>query len=187
MTATRRTNEDDEDEDEELEAPLEDGAAAPSGVAGPDEAAAAGSQVAELKDKWLRALAEMDNVRRAARTECEQVRRYGATPLLQGLLGVLDNLQRALAAPPAGIDPDWVAGLRLIERQFTDALAANGVLPVPAEPGQRFDPTVHRAIMEQDSDQVDPGSILAVAVPGYRLHDRLLREAQVVVARAPQD
>jgi molecular chaperone GrpE len=186
MTAKRSANED--EEDEELEAPDEDGASAPPDVDAPDEAAAGvESQVAELKDKWLRTLAEMDNVRRAARIECEQARRYGATPLLQGLLSVLDNLQRALAAPPAGIDPEWLAGLRLIERQFTDTLAANGVVPVPAETGQRFDPTMHRAIMEQESDEVDPGSILAVAVPGYRLHDRLLREAQVVVARAPQD
>jgi len=186
MTAMRSAK--DDDEDEELEAEGEDGASATPGVAAPDDAAAgAESQVAELKDRWLRALAEMDNVRRAARIECEQARRYGATPLLQGLLGVLDNLQRALAAPPAGIDPDWLAGLRLIERQLMDTLAANDVLPVPAEKGQRFDPTVHRAIMEQESDEVDPGTILAVAVPGYRLHDRLLREAQVVVARAPQD
>ena len=187
MTAMRHA---DDEEDEELEAEGEDGASAPPGIAAEDEAGAgagAESQVAELKDKWLRTLAEMDNVRRAARIECEQARRYGATPLLLGLLGVLDNLQRALAAPPAGIDPDWLAGLRLIERQFTDALAADGVVPVPAEKGQRFDPTVHRAIMEQESDEVDPGTILALAVPGYRLHDRLLREAQVVVARAPEE
>jgi molecular chaperone GrpE len=142
------------------------------------------SQVAELKDKWLRALAELENVRRAARIEGEQARRYGATPALQALLGVLDNLQRALATPPAAIDPEYLAGLQLIEQQFADALAAQGVSPVPAQKGQRFDPSVHRALMEQESDEVEPGAILTLVVPGYRLHDRLLREAQVVVARA---
>ena len=162
---------------------------APEAPAPRDAAAAAeatgGTQLAEVKDKWLRALAELENVRRASRIEGEQVRRYGSAPLLQALLGVLDNLQRALAAPPAGIDADYVAGLQLIERQFADSLAAHGVLPVPAEKGQRFDPTVHRALMEQESDEVPPGTIVSLVVPGYRLHDRLLREAQVIVARAP--
>jgi molecular chaperone GrpE len=166
-----------EDEDDELEVPVE-----PASEDGLEPPAAS----AELKDKWLRALAELENVRRASRIESEQVRRYGAAPLLAALLGVLDNLQRALAAPPAGIDADYLAGLQLIERQFTDALTAHGVLPIPAQKGQRFDPTVHRALMEQESDEVEPGSILTLVVPGYRLHDRLLREAQVVVARAPQ-
>ncbi|HVQ24962.1 MAG TPA: nucleotide exchange factor GrpE, partial [Planctomycetota bacterium] len=159
----------------------------PGGAGDPTESPPAGeAQLAELKDKWLRALAELENVRRASRIESEQVRMYGATPLLQALLGVLDNLQRALAAPPAGLDREYLAGLQLIERQFADTLAAYGVKPVPAERGQRFDPTLHRALMEQESSEVEPGAILTPVVPGYRLHDRLLREAQVVVARAPQ-
>ncbi|HZJ69567.1 MAG TPA: nucleotide exchange factor GrpE, partial [Planctomycetota bacterium] len=89
-------------------------------------------------------------------------------------------------APPAGLDREYLAGLQLIERQFADTLAAYGVKPVPAERGQRFDPTLHRALMEQESSEVEPGAILTPVVSGYRLHDRLLREAQVVVARAPQ-
>lgn len=173
-------------DDDDFEA--DDGAAAAAApeTSALDEAGAGHeAQLAELKDKWLRALAELENVRRASRIESEQVRMYGATPLLQALLGVLDNLQRALAAPP-DIDPEYLAGLQLIERQFADTLAAYGVKPVPAEKGQRFDPTVHRAIMEQESTEVEPGAILTPVVAGYRLHDRLLREAQVVVARAPQ-
>jgi molecular chaperone GrpE len=105
--------------------------------------------------------------------------------VILGLLSVLDNLQRALAAPPESLDPDYLAGLQLIERQFLDVLATHGVTPVPAERGTPLDPALHRALMEQDSDEVAPGCILVVAVTGYRLHDRLLREAQVVVARAP--
>jgi len=157
-----------------------DGAAAPSDEAADD------ARLAELKDKWLRALAELENVRRAARLEGEQVRLYGSTPLLRAMLGVLDDLQRALASPPAGLEPEYLSGLRLIERNFIDALAAHGVQLVAAEPGGRFDPSVHRAIMEQDSDTVEPGAILATVQAGYRLHDRLLREAHVIVARAPK-
>jgi molecular chaperone GrpE len=149
----------------------------------PDETAA--DPVAEITDRWLRAKAELENMRRAARLETEQARRYGAGPAILGLLTVLDNLQRALASPPASLDEEYFAGLRLIERQFLDVLALHAVTPVPAERGTPLDPAVHRALMEQPSDEVAPGCILLVAVPGYRLHDRLLREAQVVVARAP--
>lgn len=170
-------------DDDEYE--IDEGAAAAPETSAAEAPAEAEAQLAELKDKWLRALAELENVRRASRIESEQVRMYGATPLLLALLGVLDNLQRALAAPPAGIDKEYLAGLQLIERQFTDTLAAHGVKPVPADKGQRFDPTLHRALMEQESTEVEPGAILTPVVPGYRLHDRLLREAQVVVARAP--
>jgi molecular chaperone GrpE len=142
-------------------------------------------QVAELKDKWLRARAELENVRRTARQEVELAHRYGASPALLGVLGVLDNLQRALDAPPESVYPDYLAGLRLIEQQFCDVLTTCGVERVPGQKGTPFDPSVHRALLEQETDEVPPGTILTVAVEGYRLHDRLLREAQVVVAKAP--
>jgi molecular chaperone GrpE len=142
-------------------------------------------QIAELKDKWLRARAELENVRRAARQEIDHAHRYGASSVLTGLLGVLDNLQRALASPPETLDPDFQAGLQLIEQHFRDVLATHGVERVPGEKGAPFDPSVHRALLEQETDEVPPGTILSLALEGYRLHDRLLREAQVVVARAP--
>jgi molecular chaperone GrpE len=142
-------------------------------------------QVAELQDKWLRARAEIENVRRAARQDVDQARRYGAAPALLALVAVLDNLQRALAQAPPGTDEDFLRGLRLTEQQFLTALESNGVTPVPAAPGQPFDANLHRALLTQPSSEVPPGSILHVALPGYRLHDRLLREAHVVVASQP--
>jgi len=153
------------------------------------EAAGAGSveqELVELQAKWLRARADLENVRRTLRQEADTARRYGAAPVLAGLLEVLDNLQRAVAAPPAGIDPTFLHGLQLIEQQFRTVLESHGVSPVPAARGQPLDPNLHRALMEQPSDEVPPGTILLTAVPGYRLHDRLLREAQVIVARAPR-
>jgi molecular chaperone GrpE len=139
----------------------------------------------ELTDKWLRARADLENVRRTSRLDADEARRYGAAPALAGLLEVLDNLQRALATAPEGLDEDFAQGVALIEDQFRRVLAAHGVSPVPAETGMPFDPGMHRALIEQPSSDVPPGSILVVAVPGYKLHDRLLREAQVIVARAP--
>jgi len=181
------------------EAAASDGGAGASDTSGAATGAEAGGadgglsrfaaqQVAELQDKWLRARADIENVRRSMRLDVDSARRYGAAPVLTGLLEVLDNLQRALAAPPAGIDPTFLHGLQLIEQQFLAVLAAHGVTPVPAARGQMLDPNSHRALMEQPSDEVAPGAILQVAAPGYRLHDRLLREAQVIVARAlPRD
>ncbi len=143
-------------------------------------------QLADLRDRWLRARAELENVRRAARLDVDQSRRFGAAPALLALIGVLDNLQRALGAAPPGLDEGFQNGLKLIERQFLDALLAQGVTEVPAAAGTTFDPKLHRALMEQPTEGAAPGTILHVAVPGYRLHDRLLREAQVVVARRPE-
>ena len=160
------------------------------GPPGPDAPAApaepaAQAQLAELNDKWLRARAELENVRRAARLDVDAARRYGAAPALAALLSVLDNLQRALSAPPSGAPADFLQGLRFIAQQFAAALAEQGVTPVPAEPGQALDPRCHQALLEEPSDAQPPGCILRVALAGYRLHDRLLRPAQVVVAREP--
>jgi molecular chaperone GrpE len=161
-----------------------DAGGAPDGLA----AATAPSledQVVELHDRWLRTRAEMENLRRSLRQEADTARRYGAAPVLAALLEVLDNLQRALASPPANVDPGFLQGVQLIEQQFRSVLESHGVAPVPAEKGQAPDPNLHRILMEQPSADVAPGTILMTVVPGYRLHDRLLREAQVVVARAP--
>ncbi len=141
--------------------------------------------VAELTDRWLRARAELENVRRAARQEVESARRFGPAPAFTALLAVLDNLQRALAAPPAGVPDDFLQGLHLIERQFLAVLEEHGVSRVVPEPGQPLDPRAHHALMEEDAPDLPPGSVVRTVLPGYRLFDRLLRPAQVTVARAP--
>lgn len=144
-------------------------------------------EIMQWHDKWLRAKAEAENVRKTSAQELATARRYGAAAPLLGLLDVLDNLQRALEAPPEGTDETFLTGLRLIEQQFLGVLEAHGVTPVPAEKGMPLDPMLHRALLEQPSDEVEPGRILVVALTGYKLHDRLLREAQVVVARTPDE
>ena len=144
------------------------------------------TQVAELKDKWLRARAELENLRRTSRQDVDTARRFGAAPAFTRLLDVLDNLRRALAAAPAGAPADFLQGLALIEQQFLAVLEEHGVSAVPAEPGQALDPRMHQAIAETDAPDAAPGTIVGVPVSGWRLHDRLLRPAQVVVARAPR-
>ena len=141
--------------------------------------------VESMKDKWLRALAETENARKRARSDVDDARRYGTADLLRSLLPVLDNLQRALASPPAGLDPQFLEGLQLIEQQWIATMAAIGVVAVPAEIGAPLDPSLHRALLEQPTEDHPAGTIVAEIARCYRLHDRLLREGQVVVARAP--
>ena len=160
----------------------------PDAFTDPDEQAAGGepapdAQLAELTDKWLRARAEIENVRRAARQDVDAARRFGAAPAITSLLAVLDNFQRALAAPPAAVPADFLQGLHFIEQQFLAVLEEHGVSRLTPEPGQPLDPRVHQALHEEDAPGVAPGAIVRVLLPGYRLHDRLLRPAQVVVAR----
>ena len=170
----------------------EDGGAAETDAAAPDAtrpgADAAEAPVETLEDvkaKWLRALADAENARKRARADVDDAQRFGSTQLLTSLLPVLDNLQRALAAPPADLDPQFLEGLRLIEQQWLGVLAAHGVRPVPAEIGAPFDPNSQRALLEQPTDEHPPGAVVAEIARCYTLHDRLLREGQVVVARAP--
>ena len=100
------------------------------------------------------------------------------------MLPVLDNLRRAVEhAGEAGAEDFFVSGLELVVREFETALERLGVVPVPAV-GERFDPTMHDAIAAEESDDVEEDTVVAELVPGYRLHDRLLRPAMVRVVRA---
>lgn len=150
-----------------------------------EQLAAKDELIAEKEDKVLRAMAELQNVRRRANLDVDDARRYGSAPLLTELLSAIDNLQRALAHPPEGTDQGFLDGLALIEQSLLATLADHGVSSVDAQRGQTPDPTVHRVLLEQEDSELEPGRITAEIVRGYRLHDRLLREAQVAVSKAP--
>ncbi|MFT7464371.1 MAG: molecular chaperone GrpE [Pseudohongiellaceae bacterium] len=142
-------------------------------------------QVLDLEAKWLRSRADLDNTRRRARLDVEEARAFSGTSLLQSLLPVLDALQRALATSTADDSDPVLEGLRLTEQQFEAVLAANGVKPVAAALGSTCDPAIHRVLIEQPSEDFEPGQIVSEVMKGYTLNDRLLREAQVVVAAKP--
>jgi molecular chaperone GrpE len=158
----------------------------PAEPEGGDATSTPEAQLAELTDKWLRARTELENVRRAARQDMDAARRFGAAPAFTSLLAVLDNLQRALAAPPPAVPADFLQGLQFIEQQFVAVLGEHGVSRILPEPGAPFDPRLHQAVQEEASPDLPPGSVARVLMPGYRLHDRLLRPAQVIVARRPE-
>jgi molecular chaperone GrpE len=133
----------------------------------------------ERDAQYLRLAADFENFRRRRAQETLDRARYASEAAAVALLPVLDNLQRAIQHAPEG-DP-MVDGVRMVARQFEDALAAIGVTAIEAE-GQPFDPALHEAIGGEESPDVAEDTVVQVLQPGYRLHDRVLRPALVRVA-----
>jgi len=144
-------------------------------------------QVDEKQDRLLRALAESENVKRRAQREREDYVRYANESLLRDLIPVLDNLDRALeAARATGESPGVVGGVELIQRELLKVLERAGVTRYSAL-GQPFDPTRHEAIARVVSPDAKPGTVVGETLPGYLLHNRVLRAALVSVAAAPDE
>lgn len=148
-----------------------------------DPLAAAQEEIAALKDRLLRAAAEAENARKRAERQAADARAYAIDRFARDLLSVADNLGRALGARPAQPDPaiaPVLSGLELTERELASVLERHGVVRVGA-PGDRFDPNLHQAVAQAPSHH-PAGVIAEVFQPGYRLADRTLRAAMVVVS-----
>lgn len=138
------------------------------------------NEIRQLNDRWLRSEAEMDNLRRRTRRELEENAKFANQRLLVDLMEGVDNLQRALGAANQAAEGSLVAGVQIVASQFEDVLKRHGCERVPTV-GQTFDPNVHEAIQMMACES-PAGSIVQEVRSGYRLHDRLIRPAQVVVA-----
>lgn len=141
---------------------------------------------AEKKDAWdkmLRVAADLENLRKRQRREVDDARHDTKTRVLKEMLPVVDNLERALQANPAGENDPVLDGVRLVQRQFLQALERLEVTPIEAE-HQPFDPNLHEAISQQESAEHPPGTVIAVLQRGFKSGDRLLRPSLVVVAKA---
>ena len=147
---------------------------------------AARKEAEENRDKYLRAAAELDNFRKRAARDLETARKFGAERLAQALLPVRDSLAAGLAASSAGDPKAVIQGQEATLRLLDDALVAAGVTEIDPK-GEPFDPAKHEALTVVPSDEVEPNSVLEVIQKGYQLHDRLLRAARVIVARARDD
>ncbi len=150
-----------------------------------DGAAALQQEIDTLRDQLLRLAADFDNYRKRANREQQEVREYGTTNVLNEILPVLDNLDRALAHSEGDKSP-VVAGVRLVVKQFHDVLSRFGVQPF-ASVGVPFDPERHEAVAQLPTSEHKPGTIVEELQKGYLLRDRLLRPARVVVATAPEE
>jgi molecular chaperone GrpE len=163
----------------EVEAPSTPVVAVPSLEA---ELVTANAKAKDNWDKYLRATADLENYRRRAKRDLDDAKAESKTRVLKEMLPVVDNLERALAHTDGTDAASLLEGVRLVLRQFSHALDKCEVAAIDAE-GKPFDPNQHEAIGQQDSDQ-PPGSVVSVLQKGYRLTDRLLRPALVIVARA---
>ena len=144
-------------------------------------------QLADKQDRLLRALAEVDNVKRRTQRERDEYVRYANEGLVRDLLPILDNFDRALEAARATQEAAKVVeGVALIQRELLKALERIGVTRYSAV-GERFDPNRHEATGRVVSVNQPPDTVVAELTPGYVLNGRLLRPAQVVVAAAPDE
>ena len=138
-----------------------------------------------LKEQLLRTAADFDNFRKRTKKDLDESERRGREETVRELLPVFDNLERAVAAAVGTTDvTSIVEGVKMVLKLFEDQTGRLGVTKVDAV-GQRFDPTVHDAIQQKETDEYPPGTVIAEVVPGYRLGERLIRPAMVVVSRKP--
>jgi molecular chaperone GrpE len=146
-------------------------------------------ELGETRDRLLRALAEMENLRRRTEREVADARAYGIANFARDLLGASDNMRRALEAVGAELrstaDPTiraLIDGVELTERELGKALEKHGVRKLEAQ-GAKFDPNVHQAMYEVPDPSVPAGTVVQVVQPGYMIGERVLRPAMVAVAK----
>jgi molecular chaperone GrpE len=155
-----------------------------------DRVVALEAELAEMKERWMRAEAENANVRTRARKDVDDTRQYAVQKFATDVVEAAENLKRGIDSlpPPSDDQPAIVAkvreGLEGVERNFVGTLERNGIKhddPV----GQPFDPNLHQAMAEQESDLHAPGTVIQAWSKAWTLNGRLLRPAMVVVAKAP--
>jgi molecular chaperone GrpE len=141
----------------------------------------------DLKDRYLRSVADLENFRKRAARERQEATQYANQALLEKLAPALDNLDMALAAvsaaPVDSVD-SLKKGVEMVLAQLKGVLQEAGLVEIDAL-GQPFDPTWHEAVSQQDTAEVPEGHVVQQLRKGYRLHQRLLRPATVIVARRP--
>ena len=162
--------------------------AAPAETA-PDPVAALTRETADLKDRLLRTLAEMENLRRRTEREVADARTYGITNFARDILAVADNMERAMKALDDEIRDKAEAGVKalldgveLTERELIKAMEKHGVKKLEPQ-GQKFDPNLHQAMYEIPDESVPAGTVVQIMQPGYTIGERVLRPALVGVSK----
>jgi molecular chaperone GrpE len=161
----------------------EEARAAGAAPEGSGDLARAEREIAELKDRQLRKMAEFENFRKRTEREKADYFRFALADFFRDLLPVLDNFQRAIEHAPAAAEDEYRQGVELIYRQLAEILKKRGLTEVST--AGPFDPNVHEAVAREETRDAEPNAILAVLQKGYYLNDRLLRPAFVKVAVAP--
>ena len=158
----------------------------------PDPSKGTDSELAKLideRDAYLelarRTRADFENYQTRVRRDMEADRKYAATSLVAELLPVMDNLERALeSAKSAKETATIIEGLDIVRRQFSDTLAKQGVVEIKPQ-NDPFDPNLHQAVMQQPSAEHPPMTVLFTVETGYKMYDRVIRPAKVIVSNSP--
>ena len=141
------------------------------------------TEAQEHYNRYLRLAAELENIKKRQEREVSELRQFANENLLKELLPVLDNLERALEHGRQAEAPEaLMEGLDLVRQDFLKVLGRFGVTPINSV-GERFDPTFHHAVLEEEAPEVEDQTVLKELQKGYLLQNRLLRPAMVVVAR----
>lgn len=161
----------------------------PPGPANDDAAAAEtgdprAAEIADLKDKLLRALAETENVRRRAVKDREDTAKFAVTNFARDMVKAAEDLRRALDSATGGGSDAMIEGVRLTERELLATLERHGIKRIEVKPGDKLNPELHEAMFEVPTDAQEPGTVAQVMETGYTIHGRLLRPARVGVAKA---
>ena len=150
---------------------------------GPSNLNEAQQQIDELNERFVRLTADYDNYRKRAQRDKIEARQFANQGILEKLLPVLDNFEMAIIAVKDA-DPSVRDGVQMIYDQLLGVLKTEGVEPVDAV-GQQFDPNLHEAISQEESDEVEEGKVINQIQRGFILNGRLVRPARVVVAKTP--
>ena len=142
----------------------------------------------ELKDRFMRALADAENARKRSERDRREAEQYGGSKLSRDMLPVYDNLKRALetvSAEQKEANAALIEGIELTMRELLSVFRKHGIDLIAPQVGDRFDPQLHQAMFEAPVPGTRAGDIIQVAAEGFKLHDRLLRPAQVGVSSTP--
>ena len=199
MSSEREKNDDEEDQLAGMEEEITDPEELVETTVLPEDAAVDGGQgsisieealqkaeetAEENWNKYLRAVAELDNARKRATRDVENARRYGVEGLASELLGVADSLEMGLEAAENATAEALLEGKRATLKQLQAAMEKFGITTVAPE-GEPFDPEFHEALSMQESTTVEPNTVVTVVQRGYQINGRLLRAARVIVAKEP--
>jgi len=140
------------------------------------------SDLERFRDLALRSQADFDNYRKRSAREKEEAVRYANSSLLEKLIPIIDNFELGLAAAGSAENSPILAGMSMVARQLNDFLTESGVTSIDAT-GQDFDPNLHEAIAHEESHTVPEGKVIRQVRKGFKLKDRLLRPANVIVSK----
>ncbi len=143
-------------------------------------------RITDLQDKWHRAAADLVNLRRRTEQDKDDIQKFASMLLVQELLPVLDNFERAIATIPGNLAMlTWVHGVMLIERHLRAILEHRGLESIEAQ-GKPFSPHYHEAVSDRETDEAPPGSVLQEYQRGYAMHGRVIRPTLVELAKEPE-